>query len=53
MELCNILHKLEILLKSDIDNIDVRSQLEQQAQNEGAKDSGWRFDEILPKTKCI
>ena len=39
----NINHKLT---ESDIDNIDVRSQLEQQIQNQEMKESGWIFDKI-------
>ena len=34
------------LTESDIDNIDVRSQLEQQVQNQEMKESGWIFDKI-------
>ena len=32
--------------ESDIDNIDIRSQLEQQIQVQETKDSGWIFDKI-------
>ena len=32
--------------ESDIDNIDIRSQLEQQIQNQETKESGWIFDKI-------
>ena len=39
----NISHNLT---ESDIDNIDVRSQLEHQIQNQEMKESGWIFDEI-------
>ena len=39
----NINHNLT---ESDIDNIDVRSQLEQQIQNQEMKESGWIFDKI-------
>ena len=39
----NINHNLT---ESDIDNIDVRSQLEHQIQNQEMKESGWIFDEI-------
>ena len=39
----NINHNLT---ESDIDNIDVRSQLEHQIQNQKMKDSGWIFDRI-------
>ena len=34
------------LTESDIDNIDVRSQLEHQIQIQETKDSGWIFDKI-------
>ena len=34
------------LTESDIDNIDVRSQLEQQIQIQETKESGWIFDKI-------
>ena len=34
------------LTESDIDNIDIRSQLEQQIQNQETKESGWIFDKI-------
>ena len=34
------------LTESDIDNIDVRSQLEYQIQNQEMKESGWIFDKI-------
>ena len=39
------------LRESYIDNIDVRSQLEQQIQNQETKDSGWRSDKITSRTK--
>ena len=39
----NINHNLK---ESDIDNIDIRSQLEQQIQNQEMKESGWIFDKI-------
>ena len=39
----NINHNLT---ESDIDNIDVRSQLEHQIQNQEMKDSGWMYDKI-------
>ena len=35
------------LTESDLDNIDVRYQLEQQFENQELKDSGWRFDKII------
>ena len=34
------------ITESDIDNIDVRSQLEHQIQNQETKESGWIFDKI-------
>ena len=34
------------LTESDIDNIDVTSQLEQQIQNQERKESGWIFDKV-------
>ena len=39
----NINHNLT---ESDADNIDVRSQLEHQIQNQEMKESGWIFDKI-------
>ena len=39
----NINHNLT---ESDIDNIDVRSQLEHQVQNQEMKESGWIFDKF-------
>ena len=39
----NINHNIT---ESDIDNIDVRSQLQQQIQNQEMKKSGWIFDKI-------
>ena len=39
----NINHNLT---ESDIDNIDVKSQLEHQIQNQEMKESGWIFDKI-------
>ena len=39
----NINHNLT---ESDIDNINVRSQLEHQIQNQGMKKSGWIFDKM-------
>ena len=43
----NINHNLT---ESDIDNIDVRSQLEHQIQNEEMEESGWIFDKINSMT---
>ena len=34
------------LTESDIDNIDVKSQLEHQIQIQETKESGWIFDKI-------
>ena len=34
------------LTETDIDNIDVRSQLQHQIQNQEMKESGWNFDKI-------
>ena len=39
----NIDHKLT---ESDLDNIDVKSPLEHQIQQQEMKDFGWRFDKI-------
>ena len=38
------------LTELDIDNIDIKSQLEQQIQKQEKKDSGWRFDKIKSRT---
>ena len=35
------------LTESDIDNIDVRSHLEQQIQIQGTKESGWIFEKFI------
>ena len=35
------------LTESDIDNIDIRSQLEQQIQVQETMESGWKFDKII------
>ena len=43
----NINHNLT---ETDINNIDVRSSLEHQIQQQEMKDSGWRFDKINPMT---
>ena len=43
----NINHNLA---ESDLDDIDVRSPLEHQIQQQEMKDSGWRFDKIKSKT---
>ena len=41
------------LTESDIDKIDVRSQLEQQIQNQESEDSGWRVDKNNSLTKSF
>ena len=41
------------LTESDIDNIDVRSQLEHQIQIQETKESGWIFDKINSMKKSI
>ena len=38
------------ITQSDIDNIDIKSPLEHQIQQQEMKDSGWRFDEINSMT---
>ena len=38
------------ITQSDIDNIDIKSPLEQQIQKQEMKDSGWRFDKINSMT---
>ena len=43
----NINHNL---IQFDIDNIDVKSPLEYQIQQQEMKDSGWRFDKIISMT---
>ena len=43
-ELFIILNNNHKLTESDLDKIDVRSQLEHQIQQQEMKDSGWRFD---------
>ena len=46
IELYINLNRNHNLTESDIDNIDVRSQLEHQIQNQEMKESGWTFDKI-------
>ena len=46
VELYIILNINHNLTESDIDNIDVRSQLEHQIQIQETKESGWIFDKI-------
>ena len=43
----NINHNLT---QSDLDNIDIKSPLDDQIQQQQMKDSGWRFDEINSMT---
>ena len=43
----NINHNLT---QTDIDNLDIKSPLEHQIQQQQMKDSGWRFDKINSKT---
>ena len=38
------------LVETDINNIDVKSPLEHQIEQQELKDSGWRFDEIISMT---
>ena len=33
--------------EQDNNNIDINSPLEHQTQNQGTKDSGWRFDKLI------
>ena len=46
IELLIILNNNQNLTESDIDNIDVKSQLEHQLQIQETKKIGWIFDEI-------
>ena len=43
----NINHNLT---ETDIDNIDIKSPIEHQIQQQEMKDSGWRFDKIFSMT---
>ena len=45
-ELFNNLNINHNLTQTDIDNIDVKSPLEHQIQQQEMKDSGWRFDKV-------
>ena len=47
------LKKFRILKKKDIDNFNVRFQLEHQNINHETKVSGWSFDKIFSKTTCF
>ena len=38
------------LTETDIDNIDIKSPLEQQIQNQEMKSSGWNFDKVNSMT---
>ena len=46
IELCIKLNINHNLTESDVDNIDVKSQLEHQIQIQETKESGWMFDKI-------
>ena len=46
IELFNNLNINNNLTETEIDNIDVKSQLEHQIQNQETKESGWIFDKI-------
>ena len=46
----NINHNLT---ETDIDNIDIKSPLKHQIQQQEMKDSGWRFDKINPTIVCF
>ena len=46
----NFSHKLT---EGDLDNIDVKSPLEHQIQQQEMKDSVWRFDKITSMTVCF
>ena len=41
------------LAESDLDNTDIRSQLENQIQQQEKKDSGWRFDKNISMIFCF
>ena len=45
-----ILNNFQKLTENDIDNIDTKSPLEQQIQNQKLKSSGWNFDKISSLT---
>ena len=38
------------ITESDIDNVDIKSPIEQQVQNQEMRDSCWRFDKIFSTT---
>ena len=50
VELCINLKINKSLTETDIDDINFRSQLERQIQNQFLKGSGWRFNKISSKT---
>ena len=52
MDEIDLLIKLNInhnITETDLDNIDIKSPLEHQIQQQEIKDSGWRFDKINSK----
>ena len=49
-ELRNTLNVNRNLTETHIDKIDVKTQLEQEVQNQETKDSGWRFDKTNSRT---
>ena len=46
----NFTHRLT---QSHIDNIDIRSELARQNQNQEMKNSGWRFENYYSMTICF
>ena len=50
-ELFNNLNINHNLTESDLDEVDIKSPLQLQVQQQEMKDSGWRFDEINSMTK--
>ena len=53
MELFINLNIFQNVIETDIDNIDVKSQLEHQFQIQETKDSGWIFDKINSRKKRL
>ena len=51
-EIFNNLNINHTLTQTDIDNIDVKSPLEHQIQQQEMKDSGWRFDKTISMIVC-
>ena len=51
IETCNNLGKSRNLTENNIDNLNVRFQLEHQILNQEMNDSGWRIDKIISMTK--